>query len=138
MPAPTSPSDSTPAVAPKVYLGSPDGDVPVTVEVVSTPAKVERGLMFREHLPPDDGMLFIMTDETDHAFWMKNTLISLDIIFIGSDMKVAGISANAEPRNLKLLKVGAPSHFVLEVNGGWAAKHKVAAGSTVRFENVKY
>ena len=124
-----------PATA-KVFLGTPTGEIPVNVEVVSTPAKVEKGLMFREHLPPDDGMLFLMNVERVHTFWMKNTLISLDIIFIGKDMTVAGISQNALPRSEAILQVGKPSFYVLEVNGGWTAQHKVTAGSTVRFEGV--
>ena len=138
-PAPSSAtSDSPPAATAKVVLATPDGEVPVSVEVVSTPAKVEKGLMFREHLPPDDGMLFIMGTERDHAFWMKNTLISLDIIFIAKDLTVAGVGQNAVPRSEALIKVGAPSLYVLEVNGGWAAKHKVGAGTKVRFVDVKY
>jgi len=118
-PAPSSAtSDSPPAATAKVVLATPDGEVPVSVEVVATPAKVEKGLMFREHLPPDDGMLFIMGTERDHAFWMKNTLISLDIIFIAKDLTVAGVGQNAVPRSEALIKVG--------------------AGTKVRFVDVKY
>ena len=136
--APSGTMDSPRAATAKVFLATPDGEVPVTVEVVSTPAKVEKGLMFREHLPPDDGMLFIMGTERDHAFWMKNTLISLDMIYIAKDMTVAGVAHDAVPRSEALVKVGAPSLYVLEVNGGWAAKHKVVAGAKVRFVDVKY
>lgn len=121
---------------PKVVLSSASGEVTVMVEVVSKPAEVQKGLMYREHLPPDGGMLFLMGHETDHAFYMRNTLIPLDMIFITKDFTVAGIVENAEPRTETLRRVGKTSLYVLEVNGGWTASHRVAAGAKVRFENV--
>jgi uncharacterized protein len=121
---------------PRVLLSTPHGEVAVTVEVVATPAKIERGLMYREHLPPDDGMLFLMGEERDWPFYMRNTLIPLDMIFITKAMTVAGISANAVPRTETLRRVGVPSSYVLEVNGGWAASHNVTAGTQVRFDGV--
>jgi uncharacterized membrane protein (UPF0127 family) len=121
---------------PKVHLSAPQGDVAVEVEIVSTPAQIERGLMFREHLPPDQGMLFLMKEERDWPFWMRNTLIPLDLIFIGRDLTIAGIVENAEPRTDTLRDVGRPSLYVLEVNGGFSAAHKLAAGMKVQFEGV--
>lgn len=138
----TVPGDSTsrpappPKDAPKVVITSPAGDNVVNVEIVATEAKIERGLMYRQNLPPDNGMLFLMDRDYDWKFWMRNTLISLDIIFIKKDMTVAGVAANAKPLDESLLSVGVPSLYVLEVNGGWAASHKVAAGAKVKFENV--
>ena len=120
----------------KVYLSTPSGEVAVNVEVVSTEAKIERGLMYREHLPLDAGMLFMMGFEKEWSFWMRNTLIPLDMLFITKDMHVAGIVENAEPKTETLRKVGVPSFYVLEVNGGWTRKNNVVAGATVRFENV--
>lgn len=121
---------------PKVHLSAPQGDVAVEVEIVATPAQIERGLMFREHLPPDQGMLFLMKEERNWPFWMRNTLIPLDLIFIGRDLTIAGIVENAEPRTDTLREVGRPSLYVLEVNGGFAAAHKLAAGMKVQFEGV--
>jgi uncharacterized membrane protein (UPF0127 family) len=121
---------------PKVFLSTPRGEVSVNVEVVSTPPRVQKGLMFREHLAPDAGMLFLMGYETDHAFYMRNTLIPLDMIFITKDLTVAGIVENAEPRTETLRRVGKTSLYVLEVNGGWTAAHQVAAGAKVRFDHV--
>jgi len=122
---------------PRVYLGSPQGEVPVAVEIVKTQAQIERGLMFREHLPPDQGMLFLMSEDKVWTFWMENTLIPLDMIFIASDLTIAGIVENAAPRSQDLRSVGKPSRYVLEVNGGYCAAHKVTAGGKVRFENVR-
>jgi hypothetical protein len=121
---------------PKVHLSTPQGDLVVDVEIVSTSAQIERGLMYREHLPPNQGMLFLMPEERNWPFWMRNTLIPLDIVFIGRDMTIAGIAENAEPRTETLREVGKPSLFVLEVNGGFCATHKIAAGSKVQFEGV--
>jgi uncharacterized membrane protein (UPF0127 family) len=119
-----------------VYVESPNGDVAVNVEVVATEAKIERGLMYRQAMALDAGMLFMMGMEKDWSFWMRNTLIPLDMLFIGKDKRVVGIVENAEPKTETLRKVGAPSFYVLEVNGGWSKQHQVAAGAKVRFENV--
>lgn len=125
------------ADGPKVAITSDQGELVVSVEVVSTPATIERGLMWREYLAPDAGMLFLMPgEERDWSFWMRNTLIPLDMIFITGGLTVAGIVENAEPRTETERKAGAPSRYVLEVNGGWAATHHVKAGARVRFVGV--
>jgi uncharacterized membrane protein (UPF0127 family) len=138
--APVIPVTHTPADAaapgPKVYLGTPKGEVAVSVEVVATEAKIERGLMYRQHMPPDDGMLFMLGVDKDWTFWMRNTLIPLDMIFIRKDLTIAGIVENAEPKTDTLRKVGQPSLYVLEVNGGYTRAHGVVADAKVRFENV--
>jgi uncharacterized protein len=137
LPPPSGSQAGTPVAGPTVYLASDKGDVPVKVEVVSTEAKIEKGLMYRQHLPLDAGMLFMMGFEKDWTFWMRNTLIPLDMIFIAKDMTVAGIVENAEPLTEEPLRhVGKPSLYVLEVNGGWSKQHGVAAGSKVRFEHM--
>ncbi len=139
-PQPTPVTPMTPATPappmPKVTLSTPHGDVVVEVEVVATSALIERGLMFREHLPPDQGMLFFMKDERIWPFWMHNTLIPLDMIFIAKTMTIAGIVENAEPRTDTLRQIELPSLYVLEVNGGFSAAHKLSAGTKVRFDNL--
>lgn len=127
---------STATNAPRVHLTTPGGEVTVTVEVADTWPKIEKGLMYRQHLGVDDGMLFLMEGEEDWGFYMRNTLIPLDMIFITRDFTVAGIVENAVPRDETSRKVGKPSLYVLEVNGGWTRKHGVVAGAKVRFENV--
>jgi hypothetical protein len=77
-----------------------------------------------------------MGEEKEWSFWMRNTLIPLDMLFITGDLKVAGIVERAEPRTETLRTVHKPSLYVLEVNGGWAAAHGVTAGATVRFDGV--
>ena len=134
--SPSQPALSAPDTRPSVAFTTAEGEAAVRVEVVQTAAKIERGLMYREHLPPDDGMLFLLEPEQDWKFWMRNTLIPLDIIFIKRDMTVAGIAANAKPRDESMLSVGVASKFVLETNAGWAAAHHVVAGSGVKFAGV--
>jgi uncharacterized protein len=110
----------------------------VAVEVARTDEARARGLMDRARLDPEAGMLFVFDESELHTFWMKNTLIPLDMIFIGDTGRIVGIVPRAEPRTLTPRDPGVPSRYVLEVNGGWAAAHGVAVGDTVRFENVMF
>ena len=113
------------------------GDARVTVELADTTSSISRGLMHRTQLAADTGMLFLMGYERDHAFWMKNTLIPLDMIFIARDLTVAGVVHETQPRSERPRRAGAPSLYVLEVNAGWAAEHRVTRGIAVRFENLR-
>lgn len=131
------PSGTPAAPSPMVRIDTPKGEVAVRVEVVATAPKIQRGLMYRQHLPLDSGMLFLLGDEDDHTFYMRNTLIPLDMIFIARDLTIAGIVENAEPRTETLRHVGKPSLYVLEVNGGWTAAHQVVPGAKVRFDGVQ-
>jgi uncharacterized membrane protein (UPF0127 family) len=135
-----SPSPGPPdarAFRPRVTIESPSGrSSPVDVEVARTPAEVERGLMFRRELAPDAGMIFVFDDESEHVFWMKNTFIPLDMIFIGAGDAVVGVVENAEPQTTTPRTVYRKSRYVLEVNGGWSAAHGVKPGDLVRFEDV--
>ena len=104
---------------------------------VESPGLVQKGLMYRKYMAPDAGMLFLMGDDDDHHFWMKNTLIPLDIMFITADLQVAGSLENMQPHDTNSKGVGKPSRYVLEVNGGYAKAHGIAAGTRVRFEGVE-
>jgi uncharacterized membrane protein (UPF0127 family) len=108
----------------------------VTLEVVDTPAGLERGLMYRQSMPEDHGMLFVFPDDVVRSFWMKNTLIPLDMLFIAADGRIVGIHADAVPLTTTPRSVGRPSRYVIETNGGWAARHGVQAGDRVEFHGV--
>ncbi len=125
------------AEAPVVVL-TPSGHdaVRVAVEIASTDEQRRRGLMYRQNLPPDAGMLFLFADDEIHQFWMKNTLIPLDMIFIRNDGTVAGVVENAEPKTLTGRSVGKQSRHVLEVNGGFARLHGIGEGTRVSYEHV--
>ena len=133
------PGSAAPAPGPTatVTLAAPGGPQSVTVEVVKSPALLEKGLMYRRYLPADRGMLFLMGENSEHHFWMRNTLIPLDIVFITKDLTVAGVAANAKPLDETPVGVPMPSLYVLEVNGGWMAAHGIGAGAKVTFANVE-
>jgi uncharacterized membrane protein (UPF0127 family) len=107
------------------------------VEVARTEAERARGLMFRTALADDAGMLFVFDETGEHPFWMKNTLIPLDLIFIDDSGRVTGVVARATPGSLEPRSAGS-GRYVLEVNGGWAEAKGVAAGDQVRFEGVLF
>lgn len=92
--------------------------------------------MYREHLDDDEGMVFLFERQQRLSFWMKNTWIPLDMLFIDSSLTVAGIVENAEPLTLSGRGVDAPSRFVLELKGGTAAALGLAVGQQVRFEGI--
>jgi len=92
----------------------------IIIEISKTPEEMQRGLMFRENLCPNCGMLFIFEEENFHGFWMKNTLIPLDMIFIDSDLNIVDI-LYAEPCTEDPCKSYTPKKkilYVLETNGG--------------------
>lgn len=123
------------AVMPQVIL-MPEGagEARVTVSLARSSEEQRRGLMYVQHLPADAGMIFIFRTESVQSFWMKNTLIPLDMVFIRADLTVAGVVENAEPLTLDPRGVDTPSRFVLEVNGGYGRAHGIKAGTKVRFE----
>ncbi len=128
-----------PAAVPRVVVETAAGGRhAVTVELALTPAEQERGLMHRRDLAEDAGMLFVFAEAGPRAFWMKNTPIPLDMLFIDDGGVVAGIVRDAEPLTLTPRTPGpdVPARFVLEVRGGWAARYGVANGDRVRLENV--
>ena len=103
------------------------------VEVASTPEAQERGLMFRKAMGADEGMIFPMPSGQPASFWMKNTVLPLDIIFIDLDGRISNIAANARPYDeTPLYSVGAVSG-VLELNGGRAAQLGIEPGDTVKW-----
>ena len=112
------------------------GDTRIALEIAATPAERERGLMYRSSLAEGRGMLFVFERDEDHEFWMKNTLIPLDMIFIAADGQVVGIHADARPLSTAGIGVGRPSRYVLEVPGGYAARRGVATGDRVEFSGV--
>lgn len=81
-------------------------------------------------------MLFLFPDEKEQSFWMKNTPIPLDLIFISKARKIVGIVEEAVPFSLDSRSVRAPSQFVLEINGGLCRRYGIQAGDSVRFENI--
>jgi uncharacterized membrane protein (UPF0127 family) len=119
----------------RVVFATELGAVPVEVEVVTTPEGRARGLMFRERLDPGKGMLFVFPHPEVHRFWMKNTLIPLDMVHLDEERFVVGIVVRAEPKTLAERSIGIPSQYVVEVPGGWAGASGISVGTPARFEN---
>lgn len=109
-------------------IHSAGGDHRFTVEVARTPAQQQAGLMFRRSLAGDRGMIFPYDPPQDVAFWMKNTLIPLDMVFIRADGTIARIAANTAPETLDTVPAGEPIAAVLEIRGGRAAELGIRSG----------
>lgn len=103
------------------------------VEVAATGAEQQRGLMFRTEMGANEGMIFPLERVRMASFWMHNTVIPLDIIFIGPDNKVINISANAVPYSEESRPSAAPAAAVLELNGGRAAELGIGPGAVVEW-----
>jgi len=116
----------------------PPGRAPVLVpvELARTPAERSRGLMYRKHLDAEAGMLFLFDQPQQLTFWMRNTYVPLDMIFIEPSMRILGIVENAEPQTDTSRSVPGQSQFVLEVNAGFSRQHGFGPGTAVRFQGV--
>jgi hypothetical protein len=114
----------------QLTIRSRTGDHRFTVDVAKTPEQQERGLMFVKSLPPNRGMIFPYDPPQQVAFWMKNTLIPLDIIFIGANGRIIRI-ADAKPLDETPLPSGDLTAVVLEIRGGRAAQLGIRAGDKV-------
>lgn len=106
-----------------------------TVELAMTPAQQSRGLMFRERMDDDKGMLFPYGQPQQLSFWMKNTLIPLDILYIAEGGRILNI-ANAKPLDLTPLYSEGPAIAALEINGGLSARLGIRPGDMVRHPAV--
>jgi hypothetical protein len=100
----------------------------VDVELAVTEKEVTRGLMYRRSMAEEHGMLFRLDERREHTFWMHNTCMPLDMLFIDEDGTVVGIVESATPLTDSSRTVGCPSVFVLEVNAGWSRRHGVKPG----------
>lgn len=102
----------------------------VEIEVANTESKRQIGLMNRSQMDENKGMLFVFDEDNSTGFWMKDTRIPLDIIFVGSDSTVINVQKNAKPYDRTNYPATAPYRYVLEVNGGSADKWGVEEGKT--------
>ena len=110
-----------------------DSFVNYVVEIAKTPQEMKTGLMFRKEMPPNYGMLFVFDKEDERGFWMKNTLIPLDMIFIRADGKIHRIYPMAKPNDSEtIIKSNGPVLAVLEINGGEAMKNGINVGDIVK------
>jgi uncharacterized membrane protein (UPF0127 family) len=146
----TTPREAPPPVAPGPAPGCPSdpegqtrlpvvrvsfldvGGVEVDAELVRSEHDSSRGLMYRRNMLEDRGMLFDLLVRDDHKFWMHNTCIPLDLIYVDEDGLIVGIVENAPTLDDESRGVGCPSRWVLEVNAGWSRRHGVKAGQRMK------
>lgn len=121
----------------KVTLQKSNSSSSITlgVEIADNDESRMRGLMFRKELGEKQGMLFIFDRDTDSPFWMKNTYLPLDILFISANNEIVDIKEKATPLSEELIHPNAPYRFALEVNGGFAKEHQIEAGDRLAFQS---
>lgn len=120
----------------KLVLHSSTGDYSFNVEVVDTDATRAKGLMYVTELADDSGMLFDFKQERDVSFWMRNTFIPLDMIFVGADGVVKNIHVNARPHDPTGIPSDGPVQFVLEIPGGRSVEIGLKPGDKMEHDRV--
>jgi len=114
----------------------PGGQAHFTVEVAADQAAREKGLMFRDHMASSAGMIFVYQAPIHARFWMKNTLIPLDMIFADETGLVTVVHSDAIPQDLTPIDGGEGVMYVIEINGGLAKRIGIAAGAEMRFDLI--
>lgn len=106
----------------------------ITIEIAETPYERETGLMYRKSMEEDQGMLFIFEDEQPRSFYMKNTIIPLDILYINGDLQIISIARNTEPLKTDGIPSGGPARYVLEVKAGLSDQWDVREGDKIEYQ----
>lgn len=120
-----------------LHIATADGDIVFHVEIAADADTQRRGLMFREKLEADAGMLFLFGMDARRSFWMHNTLISLDLVFIRSDGTIAAIVEDATPKSNEIISPVEFAASVLEINAGTARARGIAVGDKVSHPALK-
>ncbi len=135
-------TQATPPPPAETYTGPiavlPDG-YQVRIELATDDDTRERGLMFRDRVPAGTGMLFMFTQAGEYPFWMKNTLVPLDMIWLDDQRKVVHVASNVPPCKADpcpSYPPNATAKYVLELGAGEAARHRVVNGATLAFERL--
>ena len=120
----------------RLVLHTAKGAFTFNIEIADDGKERAQGLMFRDRLAPDAGMLFDYFEEQETSFWMQNTLIPLDMIFIGADGVIKNIHVNAKPLDTTGIPSGVPVRFVLEIPGGRSKEIGLAIGDRMEHPRV--
>jgi uncharacterized membrane protein (UPF0127 family) len=107
----------------------------IEIEIADTDPKRETGLMYRKEMAQNRGMLFIFPDEQRRSFWMKNTEIPLDIIFVNADSMIIHVSKNNRPYSLKSIPSFEYAQYVVEVNAGFCKKYSIKTGGYIKIKH---
>jgi uncharacterized membrane protein (UPF0127 family) len=132
-PDPACPADPEPgrAALPSGKARFVEAEVTITLEVAKRDHERQRGLMYRRSLPDEQGMLFVFDDYRAHPFWMHDTCISLDMIWLDRDGFIVGIEESTRTMDDSTYDVGCASAYVIETAGGWSRRHGVRPGQKV-------
>ena len=109
----------------------------IALEMTRNERERTRGLMHRTSMPDTTGMLFTFPNQAPRSFWMKNTHISLDIIYVDRDFRIVSISPNTVPRSEKSIPSAGPATYVVEVNAGFCVRNNIKAGDKIRFKRLE-
>lgn len=108
--------------------------VHLDIEIAKTSFEIETGLMYRDHMETNEGMLFVFDDVAPRNFYMKNTKIPLDLIFIDASKKIVSFQKNAKPLDESSLPSVVPAKYVLEINAGLVEKWVVSIGDSIGYK----
>jgi uncharacterized membrane protein (UPF0127 family) len=108
----------------------------VDIEIAEDEARRMQGLMYRETMKEDQAMLFIFPDEAERSFWMKNTIVSLDMIYANTRNEIVGIQKNTTPYSEESYPSNAPAKYVVEVIAGYCENHSIKAGDRIEWKRV--
>ena len=116
-----------------IFKSADSTKITLDIEIADTEFDRETGLMYRHSMPNNQGMLFVFEDERPRYFYMKNTEIPLDLIYLGSNKKIVSFQKNAKPFDESSLPSNAPAKYVLEVNAGLADTWSLSVGDSLSF-----
>ncbi|PAC26182.1 hypothetical protein BWI92_26315 [Flectobacillus sp. BAB-3569] len=105
----------------------------ISIEIADNDAETTQGLMYRKSMPDTCGMLFVFPDSQERSFWMKNTFIPLDLLFINSNKEVITIQPNRPPFSEEAIPSYKPAQYVLEVNAGFCQRNGIKQGDKISF-----
>lgn len=108
----------------------------IDIEIADDDMQTTQGLMYRRSMKPNRGMLFIFPDVEERSFWMKNTLLSLDIMYLNANKEIVSISENAPPKSEESIWSEVPAKYVVEVNAGFVSQYQIKVGDRITFKRV--
>lgn len=106
----------------------------IDIEIADNEQEISYGMMNRKSIDENTGMLFILPLETEQSFWMKNTYLSLDVVYINSEFEIVSIQKNTEPLSETQLPSNGPAKYALELKAGYSDAHFIKAGHKVKFQ----
>lgn len=105
----------------------------IDIEIADDDYQTQKGLMYRRSMKSNQGMLFIFPDEEERSFWMKNTYLPLDILYVNANKEIVSITENASPQSTESIWSKLPAKYVVEVNAGFVAQYRIKEGDQIQF-----